>query len=356
MATMTQRKTKTGEMRYKFEIRLKKDGVIIHQESKTFGSKSVGKEWAKKREAELEKPNAIEQHKHKGVTLKFVIVELINATSTRFGRTRNSTLNFISSQSIANLDILSIKTQDVIKHCQKRVKDGASGSTIINDVAAIKSAFKYAKSAMGMPIHASIIDEASEYLRDNRIIHKSNRRNRRPTYDELLKLDNFFKQRESNRQQAFSMQLVMWFAIYSCRRQDEIATLRLSDIDWEHKTYLIRDMKNPNGTTGNHKTATMPDMGWIVLRKLVDMANSDVLLPVDTRTVSSSFTRACKVLGIEDLHFHDLRHEGASRLAEDSFSIPQIQQVTLHDSWSSLQIYVNINQKKEKRLDYVVSV
>ena len=47
------------------------------------------------------------------------------------------------------------------------------------------------------------------------------------------------------------------------------------------------------------------------------------------------------MLDIHDLHFHDLRHEGCSRLAESGLSIPEIQQVSLHDSWSSLQIYVN---------------
>lgn len=107
-----------------------------------------------------------------------------------------------------------------------------------------------------------------------------------------------------------------------------------------------------NGASGNHKIAKMPDAGWDVLKMLSKLATSDVLLPVDTRTVSSSFTRACKVLGIDDLHFHDLRHEGASRLAEDGLSIPQIQQVTLHDSWGSLQIYVNINVKKGIRVNF----
>ena len=40
--------------------------------------------------------------------------------------------------------------------------------------------------------------------------------------------------------------------------------------------------------------------------------------------------RACKMLGIKDLHFHDLRHEATSRLFERGFSIVQAQQITLH--------------------------
>jgi hypothetical protein len=58
------------------------------------------------------------------------------------------------------------------------------------------------------------------------------------------------------------------------------------------------------------------------------------------------------MLGIVDLHFHDLRHEATSRLFEQEIvdengrrklSIPEVQQVTLHESWKTLQRYVNLN-------------
>jgi integrase len=357
MATMSTHKTKIGEARYKFEIRLKKDGTIIHQESKTFSSKTVGKDWAKKRESELEKHGAIEAHKHKGITVKQVMDGLLAATECKFGRSRNCSLKFMMGQDIAEIDIVSLKPHNIIKHCEQRSTQGTNGATILQDISAIKSALKYAKAALGLPVTVTIIDEASEYLSDNRIIHKSKKRNRRPTYDELKKLDEFFANREKARKQTFSMRLVMWFAIYSCRRQDEIATLLRSDIDWEHQFYIVRDMKSPTGSTDNHKTAHMPQAGWAVLKAMVARikTDNDFLLPVSSSSVSASFTRACHVLGIDDLRFHDLRHEGASRLAEDGSTIPQIQQVTLHDSWSSLQIYVNMTSRRGQRLDYIVT-
>ena len=79
---------------------------------------------------------------------------------------------------------------------------------------------------------------------------------------------------------------------------------------------------------------------------------ADSLVPLNNRSISASWTRACKVLGIEDLRFHDLRHEAATRLAEDGLTIPQIQRVTLHDSWGSLQRYVNIRRRAD-RLDFL---
>lgn len=40
--------------------------------------------------------------------------------------------------------------------------------------------------------------------------------------------------------------------------------------------------------------------------------------------MSASFTRACPLLGIEDLYFHDLRYEGVSRLFEMDWDIPRV--------------------------------
>lgn len=75
------------------------------------------------------------------------------------------------------------------------------------------------------------------------------------------------------------------------------------------------------------------------------------LVPVRAQSISTAFTRACYILGIKDLRFHDLRHEAVTRLAEDGATIPQIQRITLHDSWGSLQRYVNL-RRRGGRLDF----
>ena len=72
------------------------------------------------------------------------------------------------------------------------------------------------------------------------------------------------------------------------------------------------------------------------------------IFPYNSDTLSAAFTRACKVLGIEDLRFHDLRHEGVTRLFELGASIPQVAAVSGHRSWSSLQRYTHIKQTGDK--------
>jgi site-specific recombinase XerD len=47
-------------------------------------------------------------------------------------------------------------------------------------------------------------------------------------------------------------------------------------------------------------------------------------------------------LGIEDLDFHDLRHEGTSRLLEAGFAIEQVSLVTGHKDWKMLRRYTHL--------------
>lgn len=51
------------------------------------------------------------------------------------------------------------------------------------------------------------------------------------------------------------------------------------------------------------------------------------------------------------MRFHDLRHEAATRYAEDGFTIPQLQTITLHESWNTLKRYVNL-KKRGTRLEF----
>lgn len=70
-------------------------------------------------------------------------------------------------------------------------------------------------------------------------------------------------------------------------------------------------------------------------------------MPLNLKSIGKEFREACKIQGIEDLHFYDLRHEGCRRLVEQSFTIPEGQKVSLHDSWGSLERYVSVKRRKE---------
>src|SRR5271156_2307628 len=66
------------------------------------------------------------------------------------------------------------------------------------------------------------------------------------------------------------------------------------------------------------------------------------IFPYNHRSAGTAFRRACRDLKIEDLHFHDLRHEGTSRLFEAGFRIEQVSLVTGHKDWKMLRRYTHL--------------
>lgn len=65
------------------------------------------------------------------------------------------------------------------------------------------------------------------------------------------------------------------------------------------------------------------------------------IFPCNRSSVGAAFIRMCKAPAIEDLRFHDLRHEGISRLFEAGYQIQEVAMVFGHKSWGSLRRYTN---------------
>ena len=83
---------------------------------------------------------------------------------------------------------------------------------------------------------------------------------------------------------------------------------------------------------------------WTILQR--QPKNDERIFPYNEKTITDMFRRVRDELGIEDLRYHDLRREGASRLFEAGFSIEEVAQVTGHRSLNILwQVYTELFPK-----------
>jgi integrase len=78
---------------------------------------------------------------------------------------------------------------------------------------------------------------------------------------------------------------------------------------------------------------------WGILQR---QPRGERVFPLEAGTLSKYFTEACRALAIPDLHFHDLRHEGASQLFEEGYAIEQVALVTGHKKWENLRRYTQL--------------
>lgn len=344
MATITSRKRKDG-MRYTALIRIKRNGKVVHSETETFDKKSLAKDWAARRESELRVPGALEKEAYEDVTVQQVLEWYRDdfEGASKFGRSKLSHINYlINHPTFTELDAIQLTSSQLVAHIAKRRRQGAGAATANNDLIWLRNAFRAVRIGRNIPLSLQVIDDASFLCRKEKLVAKAKQRTRRPSLNELEALLDYFIGRDCRA--TIPMVEITLFALFSSRRQDEICRIQWSDLDEEHRRVLVRDMKHPREKTDTWVFLT--DVAWSIIQR--QPKTEKKIFPYNGKSISAAFTRACHFLEIDDLRFHDLRHECASWLFELGWDIPRVSRVTGHKSWSSLQRYTHLRELGEK--------
>lgn len=343
--TVIARKRKDGTTAYRAELIVYRNGKVAHRESQTFDRRQAAEIWVGKREKEIDQPGGLQSAKTKtrGATLGDAVDRYLAESRKAIGRTKAQALDTIKRLPISDRLCEEISSPDLIAFAAS-LSEGREPQTVANYMSHLGAVFAIAKPAWGFPLDPAAMSDASKVAKRLGLTAKSKSRERRPTADEINRLMAFFKERARRRPSSNPMHRVIPFALYSTRRLEEITRIRWADL--ESDRVLVRDMKNPGEKMGNDIWCGLPPEAVEIANLMPKVAPE--IFPFSTDAISAAFTRACKVLGIDDLHFHDLRHEGVSRLFELGWDIPHVATVSGHRSWSSLKRYTHIRQSGDK--------
>jgi len=343
--SITKRKRKSGYV-YVAEIAVYRKGKQAHYQSRTFQKRSNAIEWLRLQENLIDDPKFTKQLQHNKVTLSELIDRYVDeyGTITRFERSKSASLAYLQKTDLGRLTAFEITSDVLINHIRDRRSEGVTGSTAANDLIWTRVVCKTAVAAWKIPIDLTEIESAFIFCRSNGLISRPKTRDRRPTTEELKTLSEYFKSRDNRA--SIPMHDIMWFAIYTGRREAEITRLLRSDNNAKEKTGIVRDLKHPRQKIGNHKKFKYTNEAWKLMKK--QKGDDDRIFPYDPRSVSSAFTKSCQACGIEDLRFHDLRHEATSRLFEKGYTITEVQMFTLHEDWGAMQRYANLRPEDIK--------
>lgn len=342
MGTITARKRKDGSVGYRARVRVMREGMTYH-ETETFDRRPAAAAWMKKRERELARPGAIPAAKLDDPTLAKAIDRYIEESVKEIGRTKAQVLKAIKKHPIVEMPCSTIKSKDIIEFLQSLTSQPQTVGNYASHLAAI---FAIARPMWDYRLDDREMKDAITVARRLGIISRSLQRDRRPTLDELDRLLAHFIERRKRAPQAMPMHKVITFALFSTRRQEEITRITWKDFQKEHKRVLVRDMKHPGEKLGNDTWVDLPDEAIRIIKSMPK--NKPEIFPYSTDAITANFTRACKLLDIQDLHFHDLRHEGISRLFEMGWNIPHVAAVSAHRSWVSLKRYTHIRETGDK--------
>lgn len=124
-------------------------------------------------------------------------------------------------------------------------------------------------------------------------------------------------------------------------RRGEIADMTWKQVDFAAKVVRLEITKN-----GSRRIVPLSEKAEEALRTLPRNIGGKVFTFFDSNGLGAAFTRACLRAEIEDLRFHDLRHEAASRFA------PRMPATTLAKlmGWKSINMSMRYYNPTESEL------
>lgn len=241
--------------------------------------------------------------------------------------------------------VANLTRERLIQYGRERVKAGAGPATLAIDLSFIGTVLTHAAAMHGFQANTEAVRLARVALRRMGAVGRGQERDRRPTSDEL---ETLFEAFDDNPRNTMPMTAIVQFAIATAMRLDEIVRIEWQHLDPRSRTILVENRKDPRNKDGNDQRVPLLDVTGYDAFALLDEqrqrtgGNGARCFPYNGRSIGTNFRRTCQEEGIEDLHFHDLRHEGTSRLFEAGLTIEQVPLVTGHKDWKMLKRYTQL--------------
>lgn len=316
--------------------------------NETFLRRKDAEEWALDMERRIDRQEPVVTRRSRDAKLFGDLVALhrqdMEEVGIKVGRSKDFCLVALD-ETLGHLKITELDRERFIKFGKDRAKEGAGPVTVGMDFGYIRTVLSHAAAVHGLTISTESLDLARLALKRLGLIGKGSERDRRPTQNEL---DRITAALDENPRQIIPVARIVRFAVATAMRQEEICRVEWRDFDPAARMLLIRDRKDPRKKSGNDQRIPLLNVsGYDAIKIIEEQARfSNIregrIFPYNGRSVGTAFRRHCKDLKIEDLHFHDLRHEGTSRLFEVGFTIEQVALVTGHKDWKMLRRYTHL--------------
>ena len=316
--------------------------------SKSFKRRRDADGWAVDMERRIDRGESVSKARPKHLNTLSDLVDLhiadMHESRKPLRRSKSYSLNKLKLD-IGHMRIDQIDRETVVEFGRQRSHEGAGPPTIAMDISYLKTILLHAKAVHGVHTPVEEINLARVALNRLGLIGKSRERDRRPSQEEL---DDLFKFFDANERYRAPMSRIVSFAIATAMRQSEICSIQWDDVDMRRHIVTVRDRKDPRQKDGNHQKVPLVNLtgydAWEIINEQRRASNSTSrVFPYNPRSIGTAFRRACVDLDIEDLHFHDLRHEGTSRLFEAGLKIQQVALVTGHKDWKMLKRYTHLS-------------
>jgi len=314
MATI--RKRFTG-----WQARVQRKG--FSEKCKTFNNRNDAVAWGRMIESEMDRGIYLNRTAAESTTLSELLTRYLNEiTPKKKGApSERYRINKWLKTDLAKRYISTLKTSDFAEWRDTRIKEKAASNTIRLELAVISNLFNVAKSEWGF----ESLSNPTQCIRTPKLPSGRTRR----VSDQEIKM--LIKNTES-----YELPFIIKIALESGMRRGEIAGLEWRNIDLTKRTALLPHTKN-----GEARTIPLSTCCVEVFKSIPRNINGHVF-NITENAISRAFLRVRNRCGLDDLHFHDLRHEAVTRFFEMGLNVMEVSSISGHKTLQMLKRYTHL--------------
>ena len=311
-------RNKDGSLSYRAQVRVR--GYA--PKSKSFRRKTDARLWIESTKTALRAGAAVSTEAERTTLREALQRYLTEITPSRKGaRQERVRVKAWLRNPLAFRFLSQLRGADFAAHRDSRRAQGRAENTIAIELKLISKIYKTAAKDWGMEGLRNPVENVT-------MPGASRKRDRRLTPDEETAL--MARLSESGPYLASLAQL----AIETAMRQGELLSLTWQDVDLKSRVAFLKDTKNSEPRDVPLSTRAVEILGGLPRA----MDKSARVFPLSQDYVIREFRRACNGAGINNLKFHDLRHEATSRIC-DKLPMHEAMRVTGHKTPSMLMRY-----------------
>ncbi len=292
-------------------------------QSKTFSSKSAAQSWARQLESEMDRGSFSDRTSAEQTTLLDALLRYkAEVLPTKRSQIQISSMIKLISHGIGHYSLANLNSQVIAEYRDQRLLSVGS-QTVKHEIGVISRTINVAMKEWGITLP---MGNPVQYVSMPRIPAG---RERRLVEDEEERL-------RTTLSHSPLICNIISFALETAMRRGEIASMR-----WQQVNLKTRMVHLPVTKTNTPRYVPLSTHAHTILNRLPRRIDN-LVWGVRSDSITQAFMRACKRANIENLRFHDLRHEATSRLFERGLSMMEVASITGHKDLRMLRRYTHL--------------
>jgi integrase len=304
-----------------WQARVRRQGYPV--EVKSFTTKAEAERWARAIEAEMDRGEFVSRAEAEQTTFGDVIRRYMDVITPKKRGCVGEAIRLTATlrHRIAKLSMANLTPQVMADYRDDRLKT-CKANTVIRDLAVMSSIINHARREWGM-----VIQNPVELIRKPSMP---------PGRDRVLSAEEearlLAQLAPVGRRNPFMLPLAI-VAVETAMRRGELLGLEWSSVYLDRRVVHLPMTKN-----GQARYVPLSTRAVGTLKGMQSSLGGQVF-PIGIAAMEASFLRAVRRADLKDLHFHDLRHTAASRMASKLPNVIELASVTGHASIQMLKRY-----------------